>query len=213
MSDVSVVCGSAFDPAGGTCAQPIRLGQVACERCGRPVTAQDRAALHARLEGGDFVAHERGKRMREASKWIGVLSILFAVSGPIAFAMQKSEADKALAHLAQFADDDALQPINGHNYTAGQLRAEVAREPLMALGVNLLVAVLMAVLWLWARRAPLPAIACAFALFLIVHVGSALVDPSSILKGIIVKVIALVVLGKGLKAALAARAAMNRPAT
>jgi hypothetical protein len=68
----------------------------------------------------------------------------------------------------------------------------------------------MSVLWLWARRAPLPAIACALALYLVVQVVSAVLDPSSIMKGIIVKLFAFAALYKGLKAALDARAAIQQ---
>jgi hypothetical protein len=165
--------------------------------------------LQVRLEGDDFQSHERGKRVREGAKWVGVLAILFAVSGLIMFAMQKVEADKALTHLSEFDDDQELAPINGKVYTAAELRREVVREPYQILVVNVIVAVLMGVLWLWARRAPLPAIACALALFLVVHVVSAVLDPTSIPKGILVKLLALAALYKGFKAALAARAAMQ----
>jgi hypothetical protein len=195
----------------GTCPGEIGLGVAVCPGCGRPVTDQDRAVLQVRLEGGDFAAHERGKRVREGSKWIGALAILFAVSGPILFAVQSMEADKAVAHLAQFEEDEVLQPINGKTYTAGALRREVAREPYQVLIASLILAALMGALWLWARRAPLPAIGCALALFVVVQVVGAVVDPSSLYKGLIIKVLAFVALGKGLKAALAARAALQRP--
>ena len=194
----------------GVCPGVIALGATTCPGCGRPVTDQDRAVLQVRLEGADFAAHERGRRVREGSKWIGALAILFAVSGPILFAMSQTQADQALAHLKDFNDDEQLQPIDGKTYTAGELRAAVAREPYQVLVTSLVVAGLMGVLWFWARRAPLPAIACALALFVVVQVVSAVLDPSSIYKGIIVKLLALAALGKGLKAALAARAAMQR---
>ena len=105
-----------------------------------------------------------------------------------------------------------LQPIDGKKYTAGELRAKVKREPVQVLVVNLVLAGLMGVLWIWGRRAPLPAIACAFAMFVVVYVVSGVLEPSSIPKGILVKILSLAVLAKGLKAALAARAAIRRPA-
>jgi hypothetical protein len=204
MSPVSVPC--------GVCPQDIGLGAAVCPGCGREVNDQDRAVLQVRLEGSNFAAHDRGRHMRQASTWIGVLAILFAVSAPIVYAMQDAEAEKALAQLDRFDDGAELQPIDGKVYTAGELRKQVAREPLQALITNLVLAGLMGVLWLWARRAPLPAIGCALALFIVVEVASAVVDPTTIYKGIIVKVIAVGALVKGLRAALAARAAMQRPA-
>jgi hypothetical protein len=195
----------------GICPSVIRVGDQHCQGCGRPVDDGDRATLQVRLEGSDYQAYERGKKVRDAAKWIGVLAILFAVSGVIMFFFQQSQTSAALAKLSAFQDDEVLAPIEGKTYTAGELRKVVEREPLQILIVNVIVAGLMLGLWVWAKRAPLPAIACAFALFIVVHVGSAIVDPTSIAKGFIVKVAAIAVLAKGLKAALAARAVMSRP--
>ena len=112
-------------------------------------------AAAALTAGADEMrAHQRGKLMREASKWIGALSLLFLVSGGIMFFIQSGESAKALGNLSQFDADQELDPIDGKTYTAGQLRAMVEREPYQVLGVNVLVAALMGVLWFWARRAP-----------------------------------------------------------
>jgi hypothetical protein len=177
------------------------------------VDDRDRAVLQVRLEGGNFAAHDRGTEMRSASNWIGALAIIFAFSAGFAYFMATSETDKALAKLTRFEDDVLLQPINGKNYTAGELRQRVKKEPVQILVVNLVVAGLMGGLWFWARRAPLPAICCAFGLLVVLYAVSAALDPSSILKGIILKIVSIAVLYKGLRAALAARAAMQRPAT
>jgi hypothetical protein len=194
----------------GICQSTIAMGAVTCPGCSRPVTDQDRAVFQVRFEGADWQAHERGKKVRAGAKWVGVLAILFAVSAPLMFALQEATTSKAMANLAQFQDDEVLQPINGKVYTAGELRRLVEREPYQVLVVNGILAVLMSVLWVWARRAPLPAIACALALYLVVQVVSAVLDPSSIMKGIIVKLFAFAALYKGLKAALDARAAIQQ---
>jgi hypothetical protein len=200
----------------GACPGQIRLGNELCDGCGRQVTAGDRAVLQEKREASDPQALEeaaaRGKKVREGAKWIGALAVLFALSGVLMFFVQRMQTEAALDNLQQFQDDEVLQPIDGKTYIAGELRTMVEREPYQILIINLVVAGLMTALWVWAKRAPLPAIACAFALFLVVHVGSALVDPSSLPKGMIIKVLALVALGKGLKAALEARAMMRRPA-
>jgi hypothetical protein len=204
MTELGVPC--------GVCAASIPPGDKVCPGCGRALTDQDRVALRARAEAGDHIAYSRGKQMRKASKWIGALAILFAVSGVFYYFVTSGETQKALQHLAQFEDDDVLEPIDGKTYTAGQLRAEVRREPYQVLVTNLVVAGLMGVLWAWAKRTPLPAIACACALVVAVYVVSGVIDPSTIPKGLVVKILALVALAKGLKAALAARAAMQRSA-
>lgn len=162
----------------------------------------------------EIAVHERGRRVRAGSKWIGVLAVMFAVSGPILFEIHRMEADQAVAALDAFSADEVLRPIDGRIYTAGQLRAQVMGEPLQVLVVNLVLSGLLAALWVWARRAPLPAIACALALFLVVQVVSTVLAPSSIYQGIVLKLLALVALVRGFKAALAARAEMqSRPAS
>jgi hypothetical protein len=184
---------------------------AACPGCQRPVTEGDRAVLQVRLEGSDFEAHERGKRVRAGASWVGALALLFAIAAPLMFVVQKMQVDKVLVDLDKFEDDEELAPIDGKTYTAGELRREVTRGPVQALVVNLILAGLMALLWIWAKRAPLPAIACALALYLVVQLVSAVIDPTSILKGIIIKLLAFLALGKGLKAALDARTT-HRPA-
>lgn len=203
MTAVSVPC--------GICPSEIGLGATTCPGCGRELDEADKAVLQVRREGANHQAFARGKKVRSASKWIGALAILFAVSGPIMYAAQLMVADKALANLEPFEDEEELEPIDGKVYTAGELRAEVRGEPRQVLIGSLILAGLMAVLWVWSRRAPLPAIACALGLFIVVHVVSAIFDPSSILKGIIIKVLAFVALGKGLSAALATRSELGRP--
>jgi hypothetical protein len=151
--------------------------------------------------------------MRSASNWIGALAIIFAISAGFSYFMTAAQMDEALAKLATFDDDQVLLPIDGKTYTAGELREKVKREPVQLLVVNLVVAGLMGALWIWARRAPLPAICCALALIVVIYGTSAALDPSSIFKGIILKIASFAVLYKGVKAALAARAAMRQPAT
>jgi hypothetical protein len=203
MSTVAIPC--------GICPSEIAYGAAACPGCARPVDERDRAVLNVRLEGGNHAAYGRGKVVRAASKWIGALAILFAVSSPIMYATQAVQRDKALANLDGLDDDEELAPIEGKTYTAGALRAEVRNEPVRSLVAGLVLAGLMAVLWAWSRRAPLPAIACALALFVVVQVVSVVLDPSSAYKGILVKIFALAALGRGLSAALAARAEARRP--
>ena len=76
--------------------------------------------------------------------------------------------------------------------------------------LSLVVAGLMALLWRWARRAPLPALGAALALFVGVQIMSALNDPNTIYTGIVVKVLGMGALVKGLQATLAERAARAR---
>ena len=203
MGAVSIPC--------GVCPGQIAWGMKVCPGCDRPVTEQDTAVLQVRMEGGDFQAHDRGRRMRAGSKWIGMLAILFAVAAPLNYALQKMETDQALAEFDHTGQRDDAADDDTDIHAESETRLMVKHMLLRGLATNLILAGLMGVLWLWARRAPLPAIGCALALFLVVQVVGGVWDPSSIYKGILIKLVALGALSKGLKAALDARAAMRRP--
>ena len=55
-------------------------------------------------------------------------------------------------------------------------------------------------LYLWARRAPLAAAVVALVLFLTLHIANAVLDPSQIYKGVLIKVLFVVVLVKAIQA-------------
>jgi hypothetical protein len=194
------------------CGSEIRLSHETCAGCGRLVTSLDKALLQVKLVGPDHVAYERGRRVRSAANWIGYLAIMLMLGAGIEFVSTKIDADDALDKLASLTPDETLAPVDGVIYTVPELRSQLEREPFVVLGAGLVLAAIMGGLWLWARRAPLPAIACAIALFVVVVIVSAVLDPTNILKGILVKIFAMLALGKGLKAALAARAASKTPA-
>ena len=184
----------------GRCPTKIVVGDQFCGGCGRAVTDQDREVLQVRLEGSDYQAYERGKQVRAAAGWIGALAIVFAISGVVMFFIARERVG-SLERLDHFSDD-----------AAAEVRRQMALEPYLELVPNLILAVCMGGLWLWARRSPLPAITVAFALFIVVQVGNALVEPRLIFSGLIIKILALVALTKGLMAALEARATLRRPA-
>jgi hypothetical protein len=202
MPAVSIPC--------GICSAQIQLGMKTCPGCDRPVTEQDAAVLQVRLEGGNFQAHDRGRRVRNGSKWIGFLALLFAVSAPIQYAIDKMEVEKTMVGFDSSSGEDSGEVSRPSTRALISLYEPQLR---LVLIVNLLLAALMGGLWFWARRAPLPAIGCALALFLVVQLVGALWDPSTIFKGLLMKAVAVAALWRGLKAALDARAALARLAS
>jgi hypothetical protein len=70
---------------------------------------------------------------------------------------------------------------------------------------NLALAVVMGGLWFWSKRAVLPAILSALAIYLLVMAGSALVDPKTIVQGIFMKIVIVAALARGVYSAIAAR--------
>lgn len=70
---------------------------------------------------------------------------------------------------------------------------------------NLVLAAVMAGLALWGKRSPLPALLVATAVYAVVQVAAASMDPSTLAGGIIVKIAVVIFLVRGIKSALALR--------
>ncbi len=122
------------------------------------------------------------------------------------FFIAQGQAEKALVNLRGL-DEGMMFPelVQGQSMTVGKLREVVESEPRQILFLNILLAALMGGLWVWAKKSVLPAILVALAVFATVHVASAIVAPKTIVQGIVIKIFAVIVLTKGVRAALAAR--------
>jgi hypothetical protein len=165
-----------------------------CGSCGKPMPSAEDRALQ--------------KNVKQATGAIKILAVLFVLSGVAFFFITKGQADTALTQM-QAMDPAAPYPtaINGRTYTVGELRHELAWEPWGVLIVNLILAVIMVALALWAKRAPLAAVLVATATYIVVIVYGGIMDPASLGQGWIVKLIIIAFLIKGIKAALALRSA------
>ena len=201
--DVSVPCDK--------CSKPIRLGDDFCEACGEKVDGTLKDALRQRLEGSDSEAAEAAKHIKSARQAIVALAVLFVLGGVVMFVMAQSTAEKALHNLDGLDADMVFpQAIDGVTYKVGELREMIEAEPYQILVLNLFLAAVMAGLWVWAKRAVLPAVVTALAVYVAVQVGNVVMDPKTIVQGIFVKVIAIIVLVRGVRSALAARAIERR---
>lgn len=65
-------------------------------------------------------------------------------------------------------------------------------------------------LWIWAKSSPLAASVTALVIFLTVHLANAVMDPKTLIQGIIVKVIVIVCLVKGIQSAAAYKRMQER---
>ncbi len=199
VATVTVPCDS--------CSASVGIGDDFCPSCGVEVSADLKRALQERWEATDSSAAERAKHIRSASHMIAILAALFVLGGLLMFHASWKEATEALQQLQGLPDHEVFsEPVMGEMLTVAELRQTVEREPYLVLGLNLLLAVIMAGLFVWSRRSPFPAVIAALAVFVVVHVANAVVDPITIVKGIIIKVIAIIALVKGVKAGFAVRA-------
>jgi hypothetical protein len=172
------------------CKAEIQLLDEFCAKCGHALGTPARFMHRHSVQG--------------ATSAIWFLAVMFALFGVVMFFLMRDTTQTALENLAQFADNEVLEPIDGVTYTAGELRKQIIWEHRGLLVVNFILAAIMVVLAWWSKRRALPAILIATAVFVVVQVAGAIMDPTSLTQGIVVKIIVIVVLIKGIKGALSA---------
>lgn len=179
-----------------------------CSACGAAAKPYDRfcGACGQPMPTGEehFHRHQVGA----ATNAIKLLAGMFLVFGTIMFFIARAQAAPVLAKLEAMDPNSAFpSPVNGVTYTVAALHDQVAWEPWSVLIVNFILAAAMIGLALWGRRAPLPAVLIATAIYAVVLVGNAIMDPATIGQGLIVKIVVIAILAKGIKSALALRVA------
>jgi hypothetical protein len=179
-----------------SCRARVRTFDQLCSRCG------------ASLPTAEMREHE--KHARGATHVLFVLASMFALAGVFMFYVEHTKAELALYELEDLPADDVLEVDDGI-YTVAERREELGFMPWGALLTNGLLAGVMWGLGVWGRRAPLPAILVASATYAMLIVGTVIIEPQSIARGILVKVIVVTLLLKGLQAALALRASRAAP--
>lgn len=175
------------------CQSQIQLLDEYCPKCGNALGSPSRFMHLHSVQG--------------ATSAIRILAALYAVFGVIMFFVNYGDTNAALENLKQFADHEVLAPVDGVTYTAGELRKLVIWEHRGLLVVNLFLCALMLVLAWWSKRKPLPAILVAAAVFAAVQVLNAMIDPKTLVQGILIKIFIVAVLIKGIKGALDVRTA------
>jgi hypothetical protein len=86
-------------------------------------------------------------------------------------------------------------------YVAGGITFALLTNSIGVFYLNAALAVVHLGLWLWAKTHLLPAAITALVLFVLVHVVSAFVDPSTLLTGVVVKVVFVVAIVQAIRAA------------
>jgi hypothetical protein len=173
------------------CNAEIQLLDEFCAKCGRDLGTPARFIGQRSVQG--------------ATSAIRLLAALFAIFGIIMFFVMRGTTQQVLDNLAQFPDHEILQPIDGVTYTAGELRRRVVWEHRGLLIVNLGLSAIMLVLAWWSRFKPLAAILIATAIYAAVQVVSAIMDPATIMQGLVVKILVIAILVRGIKGALSVR--------
>ncbi len=157
-----------------------------------------------RRPSGKYAARARAKKVASAAVWILVIAIVQILFG-VGFGVKNaSDCDQALDHLEQFEATETVE-VEGEEHVVADLRAQVERERIQGYVVPIGLGAVFLGLYFWARRAAVPAMVTALLLFVTVHAVAAVVDPSTLPRGIVLKALFIAGLVGGLKAALAQR--------
>ena len=181
---------------------------IKCASCGTVAKPYDRFCASCGKAMPTAQDYSNQRHVKAATSAITFLAALFVFAGIAFFFITKGSAEPLLAKL-QGLDPGSIYPtpIEGRTYTVGELQKQLAWEPWGVLIVNLILASIMLVLSIWARRSPLPAVLIATATYVVVQVAAAITDPATLGQGLLMKIIIIAFLIKGIKSALALRTA------
>ncbi|HTA76936.1 MAG TPA: zinc-ribbon domain-containing protein [bacterium] len=174
------------------CAAALLPDAKFCEKCGAEVPNMDDQL--------------RLLKLKKARTYIGVLSGLFLVSGIFLTATTYDTNQKTLDKFVSYKDSDMFpKPLNGKQYTFGELRQEIQTETWSPLIVNSVLSVIMLGLFFYSKRSPLVAFLAAGGIYAAVIVVNAVVDPKTIGQGLVMKIIIITLLVGAIRSALELR--------
>ncbi|MCG3136011.1 MAG: hypothetical protein HMLKMBBP_03798 [Planctomycetes bacterium] len=166
-----------------------------CPSCGSSLTGAA-APAPGRRRLGNLAVVQHEKHTKSARSSILIVAILLAAGGVLMWFLVKKDADEVARIIG---DQDVAS--NPHFREAKRL---VARAWLLVAS-NFVLAAGFVGLWIWAKRNAFGATLTAFIAFLTLVLVNAVVDPATIVQGVIVKILVIAALLKGLKSGLALR--------
>jgi hypothetical protein len=182
------------------CSVALVPGEAFCAACGYALEADAgaKAALGKRI-GAKYAKQTIQGTIHSGRKTILVCGILFTLGTVVIHFMLSSAHDKTAREIAAAKGDPRYDQA---------LVAQAARELEEGRGMATLLTASHAVLaacfyglWWWAKSRPLPATLTALLLYIAVQLISLALDPETLVKGILVKILILLALGKAVGAA------------
>lgn len=177
-----------------------------CSSCGAVNNPNDKFCTKCgnALPSAEYMMAEQ--KVKGARTGMKVLAVMFALFGAFMFFAQQKSVNDAMTNLNQYEDHQIWpEPYNGKQVTVGELKNIIRAEQWYPLLSNVVLAFIMFGLSFWAKSRPLPSTIIAAAIYGVVLVGNAIVEPQSIRKGWIMKIIFISILYNGIKSALTMR--------
>lgn len=195
------------------CKAAVTPDEKFCSACGRALTRGIGGGLIASdppagspIYDTAPVNHANLDKIGKARKWLFAIALLTALTGVIFYFIQKSEVEKQITEarlqVAGIPPDELDERIKAATGMTFQEAIDHDRGMVnMLLVINLVLAGAYVVLWWWAKTKPLPAAVIALLLFITTHVVNAVVEPSSIVQGVLVKILFTLALVRAITAA------------
>lgn len=193
-----------------TCGADIAATDAFCAHCGAPADAGAPAQpahvprIDREARRGRRVAAARGRRVGQAATWIVVMGCLMVLGGLVTGCQARKQVEQL--RLDDYPNDKTWD-IEGETYSTSELKKVVDDEVKTIYIASFVIAGVMFLLAWWARIQPLPAILVALCVFVLLMLVNAALEPETLFKGLLVKILFIVALVKGLTAALEQRAA------
>jgi DNA-directed RNA polymerase subunit RPC12/RpoP len=194
-------------PATSTCSQcgaTVRDEDSFCTACGHARQPQPQAPALRRVRRRQ--AEERRTKVVKAARTMLYLGLAFLVIGVFLTVKTAGDAREARDHLATLDASEVVELEGGRENTVAELREEVDAEAPRIAVVHAILAATMFGLFFWAQRAPFAAIVVALCVYLVMTVLNGIINPTTLIKGWLWKIVIIGGFIAGIKAALAERA-------
>jgi Trk-type K+ transport system membrane component len=157
-----------------------------------------------------YAQREHKARSKAAARWLLWLGLIFLVIGIFAGFLTARDAEDALTVLSEH-DPDEMLDIPGRPSPAkvSDVIAEVKTEAIRVWVIHGVLAATFLALSFWAKKAPLPAAVTGLSVYLVIQLVNFLDDPTTLLQGMVLKILFIGAMAKTISSAMSERNLMR----